>query len=140
MDRHQLPAANQSIHASRNRLICKLDEHGLSPDKISRLNAVDVRPYAMLVIRDGTEFYGVQLTGDAPKALIDYQVLRPRCNPKSEALILALSGRSKGNRLSVNAIKRIARQAGSKPLNIRFGETSKREDNTPRLRVIQGGR
>jgi len=148
MNSHQLPASNQSIHASRNRLICKLFEHGLSPEKISRLNAVDVRLGAMLVIRISTEFYGVQLTGAAPKALIDYQVLRAKRNPRSGALILALSGKTKGQRLSVKAIQRIiAKQADSKPLNIRFGEHSekmndKQDDNTqnqPVFRLIQGG-
>jgi len=142
MKGRMLPAASQGLHA-RNLIICTLIEYGLSPGEINRLNKSDIRYGAVLIIQGRREPYALELSGSAPRTLFDWQVLRPRCSPRSVALILALRGQSKGNRLSVNAIKRIAMQADSKPLNIRFGEfveTSKREDNTPRLRVIQGGR
>ena len=147
MNSYQLPAANQSAVA-RNRLICSLVERLVSYQQIQRLNLSAVMCGASLRVGDEQDRCMVPLSGDAQRALNDWQILRPRSNPKSDALFVALSGKNTGKRLSVEAIRRIARQADAKPLNIRFGEFSENseacedsiQENKPKLRVIQGGR
>ncbi len=142
MNSHQLPTATQSATA-RNRLIRALDERMVSYQQIQRLNLSAVMCGASLRVGDEQGISMLPLSGDAKRALNGWAILRPRSNPKSDALFITLRGKNAGQRMSIAAIRRVARQGNAKPLNIRFSEfseTSKCEGNTPMLRVIQGGR
>jgi len=141
MSNVMLPAATQSATA-RNQLIRALDQRMVSYLQIQRLNLSAVMCGATLMVGDEQRSM-IPLSGDAKRALNDWQILRPRSNPKSDALFITLTGKNAGRRMTVAAIRRIARQDNAKLLNIRFGEFSESQNvktTPPRLRVIQGGR
>jgi len=141
-----LPHPDQ-VFSVRSQLICSLVERGVTYQQIQRLNLCAVMNGAAVGIRIGDKCYFVTLSGKGKDSLNDWQTLRPRGNPRGDALFITLRGKNTGQRMSVSAIRRIARQSGARPLNIRFGDFSEnservehKPESKPKLRVIQGGR
>ncbi len=141
------PTENQSLEV-RNKLICRLIELNLSHSQVRRLDLCCVRNGAGLSIQGEQGCSFITLTGESKSLLNAWQMLRPRSNPKSDALFITLRGKCAGQRISIPAIRHVARKSGCKPLSVRFEDyaelaNDKHADliqNQPALRVIQGGR
>jgi len=125
------PTADE-IYALRNNLICSLVSLNISPAETMRLNLPCILRGSVLRIdaRDGASF--ITLTGAAKERLNGWQMLRPRGNPKGEALFISLRGKCAGQRLSVKAIRAIVKKNGQ----VQEHKTKMKEQ----FQVIQGGR
>lgn len=128
---NKFPAADQ-IYVLRNKLILALGEVNISPAEIMRMNLSSISRGALLRIDalDGASF--ITLAGDAKNLLNGWQMLRPRGNPKGDALFIALRGKLAGQRLSVKSIRAIISKTG----NAQAQKTRRKEQ----FQVIQGGR